>query len=112
MFARHDVAKRIVTATIAPVAALGLTIPCSAAADPTEDAFLRAVSSDGLVFATTGEVIERAQAVCAAFSAGMSTAQVHATVEANSAMSANQAAIFMARAVQFYCPQYSNQIFR
>jgi hypothetical protein len=111
MFARHGLAKLVGTA-LAAVAALGLTTPGNASADATEDAFLRTVSADGVVFANPEELIQRAQVVCAAFSAGLSPARVHTEMLANdSAMSPRLTTIFMARAVQFYCPKYADLLF-
>jgi hypothetical protein len=109
MFARHDFAKLVGTAIAA--AALGLTTAGSAAADSTDDAFLRRVAADGLMFSNVEPVIERAKVVCAAFSAGGSPASVHATMLNNSAMSPRQTALFMADAVQAYCPKYADLLF-
>jgi uncharacterized protein DUF732 len=109
MFARHDIAKLVGTAIA--VAAVGLTAPGSAAADPTDDAFLRNVTADGVNFANPPEVIQKAQMVCAAFSGGLSPARTHPTLD-DSAMTQRQAALFMADAVQAYCPRYADLLSR
>ena len=49
--------------------------------------------------------------VCEAFSTGASPATVHATMLKNSAMSPRQTALFMADAVQAYCPKYADLLF-
>ena len=53
MFARHDVPK-LFGAAIVAVAALGLVTPGSAAADATDDAFLKKLFDDAVEFLTTG----------------------------------------------------------
>lgn len=106
MFARQDFAKLVGTATA--VAALGLTTPGSAAADATDDAFLRKVLADGVNFGGSPAVIQRARVVCEAFGAGMSPASVHAKIQAASAFAPRQTAVFMADAVQAYCPGYAD----
>ena len=86
-------------------ALLDLTTAGSAAADSTDDAFIHRVAADRILFATPTGVIERAHVVCEAFSTGASPATVHATMLNNSAMSPRQTALFMADAVQAYCPK-------
>ncbi|MDT5369488.1 MAG: hypothetical protein QOC62_3919 [Mycobacterium sp.] len=104
--ARHDIAKLVVTAIA--VAALGLTIPSAAADDP-EDAFVRKVAADGLDLGSGGDDIRLGQEVCAAFSAGMSPARVHATMlNHDTGRTPRQTALFMADAVQFFCPRYAD----
>lgn len=106
-FARHDIAKLVGTAIA--VAALGLTIPGSAAADDPEDAFVHKIAADGIDFGGQGENILMGQKVCEAFSAGMSPARVHATMlNHDSARTPRQTALFMADAVQFFCPRYAD----
>jgi hypothetical protein len=90
---------------------LGLTTAGSAAADSTDDAFLHRVAADGLMFSLQQAVIQRARVVCEAFSTGASPASVHATMLNNSAMSPRQTALFMADAVQAYCPKYADLLF-
>ncbi|MFL6087391.1 MAG: DUF732 domain-containing protein [Mycobacterium sp.] len=105
MFARKEIAK--VVGTAMAVAALGLTTPGSAAADATDDAFSRKLFADAVDFAGQNDAVKRARAVCEAFGAGMSPAEVHLTVLNGSAFAPRQAAVFMADAVQFYCPGYA-----
>jgi hypothetical protein len=109
MFARHDIAKLVGTAIA--VAAVGLTAPGSAAADPTDDAFLSKVTADGVNFANPPELIQKARVVCAAFSGGLSPARMHPTLD-DSAMTPRQAAVFMADSVQAYCPRYTDLLSR
>lgn len=109
MFARHHIAKLVGTAMAA--AALGLSTAGSAAADPTDDAFLRRLAADGVMFAGSAAVIQKAQVVCGAFSAGMSPAGVHTTMMGDTAMTPAQMALFMAEAVQAYCPSFAGQLF-
>ena len=94
MFARHDIAAKLVGTAIA-VAAVGLTAPGSA---------------DGVGFANPPELIDKAEVVCAAFSGGLSPARMHPTLD-DSAMTPRQAALFMADAVQAYCPNYADLLF-
>ena len=110
MFARHDIAKLVGTAIAA--AALGLTTAGSAAADSTDDAFFHRLFADGLMFSTGEAVIKRAHVVCEAFSAGGSPASVRAAMLENlEAMGPRQTALFMADAVQAYCPKYADLLF-
>jgi hypothetical protein len=109
MFARHDIAKLVGTAIA--VAAVGLTAAGSAAADPTDDAFLRKVSADGVEFANPPEIIQKAEVVCAALSDGSSPARKHPTLD-SSALTPREAALFMADAVQAYCPSYADLLSR
>ncbi len=107
MFANHDVAKIVGVATT--VAALGLATPGIAAADATDEAFMHKLFVDGVNFAIPEKAIPRAQKVCELFGKGMSSAGVHAKIMADSAFSSRQTAIFMADAVQSYCPVYAGQ---
>jgi hypothetical protein len=107
MFARHDVAK-LFGAAIA-VAALGLVTPGIADADATDDAFLKKLFADAVNFSQPEQDIPRARTVCEAFASGKSPANVHELLLDHSAFSPRQAAIFMADAVQAYCPGYANQ---
>ena len=109
MFRANDIAK--LAGTVIAVAALGLAVPGGAAADTKDEAFLRRVSAEGLMFGGSDQVIARAQKVCAGFGSGMSTARVHAMILGNSAFTPGQTAIFMADAVQVYCPRYANVLF-
>ena len=108
MFARHDVPKFFGAAFVA-VAALGLVTPGSAAADATDDAFLKKLFADAIDFSQPEKAIPRARTVCEAFASGKSPANVHEMTLDHSAFSPRQAAIFMADAVQAYCPGYANQ---
>jgi len=107
MFACHDIAKLVGTAIA--VAALGLVTPGSAVADATDDAFLKKLLADGVNFSQPELTIQRARTVCEAFASGMSPASVHELTLNHSAFSPRQAAIFMADAVQAYCPRYADQ---
>ncbi len=107
MFARHDIAKLVGTGMA--VAALSLTTPGSAAADAADDAFLHKLFDDGVSFSGAENAIQRARTVCEAFASGMSPANVHEMTLNHSAFSPRQAAIFMADAVQAYCPRYAAQ---
>jgi hypothetical protein len=109
MFARHHIAK--LAGTAIAVATVGLAAPGTAAADPTDDAFLRNVTADGVNFANPPEVIQKAQVVCAAYSGGLSLARMYPTL-GDSAMTHGQAALFMADAVQAYCPKYTDLLSR
>jgi Protein of unknown function (DUF732) len=107
MFARHDIAKLVGTAIA--VVALGLVAPGSAVADATDDAFLQKVFADAVNFSQPEVTIQRARTVCEAFASGKSPASIHELILNHSAFSASQAAIFMADAVQAYCPRYADQ---
>lgn len=107
MFASHDVVKLVGVATA--VAALGLAAPGTAAADATDDAFMHKLFADGVNFAVPEKAVTRARQVCDLFGQGMSPAGVHAKILADSAFSSRQTAIFMADAVQSYCPGYAGQ---
>jgi Protein of unknown function (DUF732) len=108
MVARHNITKLVGTAIA--VAALGVTTPGTAAAYTTTDlAFLHRLFADGVNFGQTDDILQRARSVCDGFGAGDSPAEVHAAVLTNSEFTARQAAVFMADAVQFYCPGYSDQ---
>ena len=107
MFARHHIAK-LFGAAIA-VAALGLVTPGSAAADATDDAFLKKLFADGVNFSQPEQIVKRARTVCEAFASGKSPPNVHEVLLNHSAFSPRQAAVFMADAVQAYCPRYAGQ---
>ena len=107
MFASRDVAKLVGVATT--VAALGLAAPGTAAADATDDAFMHKLFADGVDFAVPEKAVPRAREVCDLFGKGKSAASVHAKILADSAFSSRQTAIFMADAVQSYCPGYAGQ---
>jgi len=106
MLARHDVTK-LVSVALA-IAALGLATPGAAAADDAaDDAFMHKLFADAIDFAPKGRAVPRARSVCEFFGEGMSSAKVHEKIMDGSAFSARQAAIFMADAVQAYCPEYT-----
>jgi Protein of unknown function (DUF732) len=113
MFARKEIAT--VVGTAMAVAALVLITPANAAADATDDAFSRKLFADAIDFASQEAQVKRAREVCESFDAGMSPAEVHETIlsgsrsRLGSPFSPRQAAIFMADAVQFYCPGYAGQ---
>jgi Protein of unknown function (DUF732) len=56
--------------------------------------------------------VQRARSVCEFFGEGMSSAKVHEKIMDGSAFSPRQAAIFMADAVQAYCPEYAGLFIR
>jgi hypothetical protein len=104
---RRNVAKLVAT-TMTGVA-LGLTTQAIAAADATDDAFVVKVSNDALYFSSRNQVILAGHRICAAFSAGGTPAQVHEALLQQSGFTSRQSAIFMADAVQAYCPRYASQ---
>jgi hypothetical protein len=110
MFAGHDVTKLVGVAI--GLAALGLAAPSTVAADATDDAFMHKLFADGVDFAPKGTAVPRARVVCDLFASGMSSASVNAHVVAHSAFTPRQAAIFMADAVQFYCPEHAGLFIR
>lgn len=110
MFARHDVTKLVGVAI--GLAALGLFAPSTAAADATDVAFRQKLFADGVNFAPKEKIAERARVVCELFASGMSSASVHAHIVDDSAFTPRQAAVFMADAVQFYCPEHAGQFIR
>jgi hypothetical protein len=107
MLARHDTTKLVGTAIA--VAALSLLTPGSAVADATDNAFLQKTYAEGVNFSQPAVMIQRARTVCEAFASGLSPANVHQLTLDHSAFSPGQAAIFMADAVQAYCPRYADQ---
>ena len=108
MFARHTITK-LVGAAIA-VAALGLATPGTASAYTPQDlTFLQKVLADAVNFGEANRVIQRAHTICDAFAGGDSPLKVHEALMTNSAFTPRQAAIFMADAVQVYCPQFGGQ---
>ena len=64
-FARHDIAKLVGTAIA--VAALGLTIPGSAAADDPYDALLHKIAADGILGDGGDHVLHMGQEVARRF---------------------------------------------
>ena len=112
MIVHQNVAKSVGIATA--VITLGLAVPGLAAADAHDDAFSHKLFADGINFAGQDLAVKRARETCEAFDAGMSPAEVHDVIMSGtaysegSAFSPRQAAIFMADAVQFYCPGYAS----
>jgi hypothetical protein len=110
---RPNIIKLVGMATA--VVALSISVSGHAAADGRDDAFSRKLFDDAINFAGQPLAVKRAQETCAAFDAGMSPAEVHDVVMSGtahsegSAYSPEQAAIFMADAVQFYCPGYASR---
>ena len=95
--------------TTAAVAVMGF--PSPAAADTTDDAFLRALSADALTFDLPEVLIHQAQVVCQAFSAGSPPATINKDMQKKLPLLPRQTGLFMARAVQSYCPKYASQLF-
>ena len=112
MIVHHNITRLVGTATA--VFALGISVPGYAAADATDDAFSHKLFADAINFGPQPLAVKRAKATCGAFDAGMSPAEVHDFIMSGSAksegsaFSPSQAAIFMADAVQFYCPGYAD----
>ncbi|OBF31241.1 hypothetical protein A5724_22030 [Mycobacterium sp. ACS1612] len=108
---------RLVSIVLA-VAALGLTTPGGAAADATDDAFLHKLFDDAVDFGGRDLTVKKAREICDDLRAGKSPADVHDTIingstsREGSAFSPRQAAIFMADAVQAYCPEKANLFIR
>ena len=107
MFARHHIGKLL--GAVTAVAALSLITPASAAADATDDAFLKKLFADGVNFSQPEQIVKRARMVCEAFASGKSPAEIHELTLNESAFAPRQAAVFMADAVQAYCPGYADQ---
>ena|SRR5690242_13157612 len=109
---RRDITPLV--STVLAVLALAMATAGKAAADPTYDAndtaFLHKLFDDGVDFGGRELTVKKARQVCDDLRAGVSPADVHdslingSTSREGSAFSARQASIFMADAVQFYCP--------
>ncbi|MGE5698303.1 MAG: DUF732 domain-containing protein [Candidatus Sericytochromatia bacterium] len=109
MLASHNIIKLF--GTTAAVAAMGLGIQLPAAADTTDEAFLRAVGADALTFDLPEVLIHQAQVVCQAFSAGSPPATINKEMQKKLPLLPRQTGLFMTRAVQSYCPKYAGQLF-
>ena len=70
---------------------------------------LKKLFDDGVNFSQPEQIIPRARTVCEAFASGKSPSNVHELLLSHSAFSPRQAAVFMADAVQAYCPRYAGQ---
>jgi hypothetical protein len=110
MLARFEITKLVGAA--AAVTALALALPSTAVADTADDAFMYKLFADGVAFAPKEKAITRARVVCGLFDGGASSQSVLARVVADSAFSSRQAAIFMADAVQYYCPNHAGLFMR
>jgi Protein of unknown function (DUF732) len=108
MFTCNHISGLVGTAIL--LAAVGLAAP--AAADDTVDAFIFKLADDGVDFSSTNDVLTRAYQVCGQFAEGMSPDGINAAMVETSNFTARQSALFMADAVQAFCPRYANQFIK
>ena len=108
ILACHDIAKLVGTSIA--VAALGLATPGIAAADTTDEAFLKKLFADAVLYGGADLVLPVGREVCQELDAGMSPAGVRSNLMVHSAFVPHQAAVFMADAVQAYCPGHADQV--
>src|ERR1700741_586680 len=98
------------TARLVLVAALG---PLAAAApiahaDPSDKAFLEALTPKGIHFGSPDKALIAGHEVCAELGNGKSPTQVASTVQSNSNMDGYHAGFFVGVAIKAYCPQYAS----
>lgn len=98
------------TARLVLVAALG---PLAAAApiahaDASDNAFLQALTSKGIHFASPDKALIAGHEVCDELGNGKSPSQVASTVQTNSAMDGYHAGFLVGAAIKAFCPQYAS----
>lgn len=108
MLARHRMSKLLGAAVL--VIGMNLGAQFSAGAETSDDAFLRAVSADALTFDLPEVLVHQAKVVCQAFAAGMSPATINTEMQKRVPLLPRQTGLFMARAVQSYCPGYAGKL--
>jgi Protein of unknown function (DUF732) len=94
-------------ALLVAVAAIGLAAPAHAEPEGDDAAFLAALGRSGITYASPGQAIASAKAVCGLMGRGETGLQVVSDVrDQNPGMTMDAAAKFAAIASDTYCPQH------
>ncbi|KKC05859.1 DUF732 domain-containing protein [Mycobacterium nebraskense] len=97
-----------VGAALLCLAALFSAAPASA--DPSDDAFLGALSANGIAMNGPGAAIGMAHSVCAGLDRNERSSVLAMKVMKDTSLSARQAGFFVGLSVSAYCPQYKGQV--
>ena len=77
-----------------------------AAADPTDDALVAALSKNGIAMSDRATAVSMAHTVCAGFDKGEPSTRLAMGIVKDTDLSAKQAGFFVGISVAAYCPQY------
>lgn len=90
------------------LSAIAVMAAATANASDTDDAFLQALSQQGITWDSTQTVISVGHAVCGDWVLGDTFQQVFNDVKQATSMSDNNVGYFIGAATQAYCPQYAS----
>jgi hypothetical protein len=96
-----------VGALLLTVGALLSAAPASA--DPTDDAFLGALSKNGIVMNDGNSAISMARAVCAGFDKNPSSSVMAMKVMKEANLTLKQSGFFVGASISAYCPQWKGK---
>ncbi len=103
-------ARKLAAGLVLVAALLGpLGVPAPTAhADATDDAFLAAVRSKGISYASPTGALIAAHLVCDELDHGETPAQVASDVMKNSSLDGYHAGYFVGASIRAYCPKYAS----
>ncbi|OBG72042.1 MULTISPECIES: DUF732 domain-containing protein [unclassified Mycobacterium] len=81
-----------------------------AAADPTDDSFLSALTNYGIVIGGDNDPIAMARAVCDGLDKNQKASFLALKVKREANLTAKQSGFFVGASVSAYCPQYRDQV--
>jgi len=102
--------KAVHLVTAAGVAAAALVSAAPAYASPADDAFIDAVTSNGITFPSNEYAIDTAHQVCDRIDSGQSPASVATEISGNSGLSTDDTGFFVGAAIGVYCPWNQDRI--
>ncbi len=94
-----------ICATVLPIAALLFTAPASA--DSTDDAFIAALTKNGITVKDRDAATALGQSVCDGLDQHQQTSVVAMKLKARSGLSLKQSSYFVGVAISAYCPEYA-----
>jgi hypothetical protein len=113
MFATHRIARTAATAVAA--AGLGLAAfagagNASAFTSSSDDAFLSAISDEGISYDSPKAAVSNAHYVCGAIDDGADPLDLGDEILSNTDLSTHQAAVFVVESVFNYCPEHTSKL--
>ncbi len=97
------------TVCAVPLFAAGLFFAAPASADPNDDAFIAALTKDGIAIVDSNTAIALAHTVCAGFDNNEKSSVLAMRLRKDTSLSLKQSSYFVGVSVSAYCPQYKGR---
>ncbi len=91
------------------MSAAALLTAAPASAEPIDDAFVAALSKDGIVVGDRGSEIAMGHTMCAGFDENAKSSFLAMKLRKDTGLSLKQSSYFVGVSVSAYCPQYKGQ---